>query len=148
MAEPTSSLSSLPSLSVSERKKLLVAQGALHRANMLVARADIAIASEPAVMARTILTRMGAAAKASALDNLRIGGVRVGDVNLKGGLDLRTLSPLLLGVWSLLTKAAVRKPLIYVAVAGGAIAGATYLLNKLGKPENTAVIDDPFNHIN
>lgn len=136
-------------LTISERKKLLVAQGALHRANMMVARADIAAASEPSIMARSVLSRLAAALKATALDNLRVGGIRVGDVRLNGGLDMRTLLPLLTGGISLLSKTAIRKPLMYVAVAGGAIAGVAYLLNKVGARSSTAVVvDDPFNHIN
>lgn len=136
-------------LTTSERKKILVAQGALHRANMMLARADIAAATEPSTMARSVLTRIAATLKATALDNLRVGGIRVGDVRLNGGLDLRTLLPLITGGLSLLSKTAVRKPLMYIAVAGGAIAGATYLLNRIGARSSTAVaVDDPFNHIN
>lgn len=140
---------STQTLTTAERKKLLVAQGALHRANMMVARADIAAATEPSAMARGVLTRVAAALKATALDNLRVGGIRVGDVRVNGGLDMRTLLPLVTGGLSLLSKTAIRKPLMYVAVAGGAIAGAAYLLNRIGARSNTAVVvDDPFNHIN
>lgn len=102
--------------SVAERKKRLLADGALHRANILIARADISAGAQPAALTKDAIAHFSTTAKTLLLETAR------------GALsNPAKLSPLLMTGVSLLSKKAIRKPLIYAGVAGGAIAGVIYL---------------------
>ena len=111
--------------STADRKKKLLADGALHRANILVARADIAAGVQPGALVKDALTHITEVAKTLVGDTLRI-----------GTMNPAKLSPLLLTGFSLLSRTYIRKPLMYVGLAGGAIAGALYLI-KLFSATNT-----------
>jgi hypothetical protein len=104
--------------STAERKKKLLADGALHRANILIARADISAGVRPGALTKEAIGQFSATAK-----NLLFDTVRTTMANPA------KLSPLLMTGISLLAKKSIRKPLIYAGIAGGAIAGAIYLVN-------------------
>jgi hypothetical protein len=106
----------MPYSDLSQRKKKLLADGALHRANMMMARADIAAGIQPGALAKDALGHFSSAAKVLLLNTLRGAAANPGK-----------LSPLLITGLSLLSKKAVRKPLMIAGIAGGAIAGAIYL---------------------
>jgi hypothetical protein len=108
-------------LSAAERKKKLLADGALHRANILIARADIAAGVQPAALTKDAISHFSATAKALLFDTLR-----------NTAANPAKLSPLLMTGLSLLAKKSIRKPLMYAGVAGGAIAGAIYLAKLFG----------------
>ncbi|MDB5776619.1 MAG: hypothetical protein JWP38_2752 [Herbaspirillum sp.] len=118
-----------PEQSIAARKKELLAAGALYRAKIIAARTDIAEGVRPGALAKSALAQLSETAKIALLDTFR-GGV----------VNPRILSPLLMTGLSFLSKAGMRKPLLYVGVAGGAIAAAIYLKNKLG--DNSASVDD------
>jgi hypothetical protein len=105
-------------LSAAIRKKKLLADGALHRANIIVARADIAAGARPGVLTKDVLSHLTESAKVLLLTSLR------GVIANPG-----KLSPLLLPGLSLLAKSSIRKPLMCAGLAGGAVAGAIYLIN-------------------
>jgi hypothetical protein len=107
-----------PKLSAAARKKKLLADGALHRANLMVARADIAAGVQPGALTKDALSHLTESAKGMLLNSVR-------DFTAHPG----KLSPLLLTGFSLLSKSAIRKPLMYMGIAGGAVAGAIYLIN-------------------
>ena len=106
-------------LSVAARKKMLLADGALHRASIIVARADIAASMRPGALAKDALGHLSETAKIVLLETFR-----------NGIKNPRKLSPLLITGLSLLSKTYIRKPLMYAGIAGGAIAGAIYLINQ------------------
>jgi hypothetical protein len=102
--------------SAAERKKKLLADGALHRANILVARADISAGVQPSALTKEAIGHFSATAKTLLFDTVR-----------NATTNPAKLSPLLMTALSLLAKKSVRKPLMYLGVAGGAIAGVIYL---------------------
>ncbi|RXZ36439.1 hypothetical protein D9O50_07905 [Oxalobacteraceae bacterium CAVE-383] len=105
-----------PVLSAADRKKKLLADGALHRANIMVARADISAGVHPGALAREALGQFSVTAKTLLLDTVRT-----------TAMNPAKLSPLLMTGLSLLARKSMRKPLMYASIAGGAIAGAVYL---------------------
>ena len=102
--------------SVAERKKKLLADGALHRANILIARADISAGAQPGALTREAIGQFSTTAKTLLMETAR-----------NAIANPARLSPLLMTGLSLLSKKAIRKPLIYASLAGGAIAGVIYL---------------------
>ncbi|HEY4319467.1 MAG TPA: hypothetical protein VGN04_17845 [Herbaspirillum sp.] len=102
--------------SAAERKKKLLADGALHRAKILIARADISAGAQPSALTREAVGHFSATAKTLLFDTVR-----------NAATNPAKLSPLLMTGLSLLARKSVRKPLIYVGIAGGAIAGVIYL---------------------
>ncbi|HEY4071602.1 MAG TPA: hypothetical protein VGM52_00715 [Herbaspirillum sp.] len=105
-----------PESSAAARKKKLLADGALHRANIVMARADIAAGTQPGALTKEALSQLAESAKGLLFNSVREFVAHPGK-----------LSPLLLTGFSLLSKSTIRKPLMYVGVAGGAVAGAIYL---------------------
>jgi hypothetical protein len=112
-------------LSAAARKKKLLADGALHRANIIVARADIAAGVQPGALTKEALSHLTGSAKGLLFNSVREFAAHPGK-----------LSPLLLTGFSLLSKSYIRKPLMYVGIAGGAVAGAIYLINLFGNKDN------------
>jgi len=97
-----------------ERKRKLLAEGALFRIGIMQARG-------------TVRANLNAESLAKGAFNRIIGAVSStfsGALSGKGGSNLQSLSPLLIGGISLLSKRYLRKPLLYGAVisAGGAFA--------------------------
>ena len=111
-------------LSVAIRKKKLLAEGALHRANIIVARAEIAAGAKPGALTKDVLLHLTESSKGLLFNALRNFVANPGK-----------LSPLLLTGISLLSKPFIRKPLMYAGIAGGAVAGAIYLLNLFSNKE-------------
>lgn len=105
-------------LSTAIRKKKLLADGALHRANIIVARADIAAGAQPGALTKDVLLHLTESTKGLLFTFLR-----------SVIANPSKLSPLLLTGISLLSKPFIRKPLMYAGIAGGAVAGAIYLIN-------------------
>jgi hypothetical protein len=112
-------------LSAAIRKKKLLADGALHRANIIVARAEIAAGARPGALTKDVLLHLTESSKGLLFNALR------GFIANPG-----KLSPLLLTGISLLSKPFIRKPLMYAGIAGGAVAGAIYLLNLFSNKES------------
>jgi hypothetical protein len=123
---PYSKPQGTPIPSTAERKKKLLADGALHRANILIARADIATGAQPGALTKEAISHFSATAKTLLFDTMR-----------NTVAHPSKLSPLLMTGVSLLTKKSIRKPLIYAGVAGGAIAGAIYLVNLFSSKNDT-----------
>lgn len=102
--------------SPAERKKKLLADGALHRANILIARADISAGAQPGALTKEAIGHFSTTAKTLLFETART-----------AVSNPARLTPLLMTGISLLSRKAIRKPLIYAGVAGGAIAGVIYL---------------------
>jgi hypothetical protein len=119
--------------SAAERKKKLLADGALHRANILVARADISAGARPGALTREAIGHFSSTAKTLLFDTVRT-----------ATSNPAKLSPLLMTGLSLLARKSVRKPLMYIGIAGGAIAGVVYL-SRLFRG-GTATQDEPNQH--
>lgn len=126
---PSSNQYSKHSPSLAERKKKLLADGALHRANILIARADISAGVQPGALTREAIGHFSGTARSLLIETAR--GVLSNPARL---------SPLLMTGVSLLSKKAIRKPLIYAGVAGGAIAGIIYL-SKFFRSGNSESLD-------
>ena len=103
-----------PDVPLEERKRKLLAEGALFRIGIMQARG-------------TVRANLNAESLAKGAFNRIVGAVSStfsGALSGKGGSNLQSLSPLLIGGISLLSKRYLRKPLLYGAVisAGGAFA--------------------------
>jgi hypothetical protein len=122
-----------PIPSTAERKKKLLADGALRRANILIARADIRAGAQPGALSKEAIGHFSATAK-----NLLFDAVRNTVANPS------RLSPLLMTGISLLAKKSMRKPLMIAGIAGGAIAGTIYLVNLF--KGNDAIQNDDSDH--
>jgi hypothetical protein len=120
-------------LSPAARKKMLLAEGALYRASIIAAQADIAAGLKPSVLAKGAFAYLSGTAKATLLDAFR-----------SGAKNPRALSPLLLTGISLLSKKYIRKPLMYAGIAGAAVAAAIYLIDKFsgGKADASGSVND------
>lgn len=103
-------------MTIEERKRLLLAEGALLRLSILDARVVVRGNLNPESLAKVALNRVVGAAYST------FGGA------FSGG-NLQALSPLLIGGISLLSKRYLRKPLMYGSVIS-AVAGFAYYLSK------------------
>lgn len=118
-----------------ERKKQLIAQGALYRAQTMVARQFVRESLHPQVLARSAL-QQAALAVFSAIGKRNGGGLP--------GMNLQTLLPLATGLYSALAK---RKPLLKGVLRGALVAAAaagvaSLLLKKKTAARNATDIDD------
>lgn len=102
--------------SVTERKKKLLTDGALHRANILIARTDIYAGVQPGALTKEAIGHFSETAKTLLMET-----------TCSAIKNPARLSSLLMTGLSLLSMKAIRKPLIYAGVAGGVIAGVIYL---------------------
>ena len=106
-------------MTVEERKRLLLAEGALLRIGIMDARSVVRGNLNPESLAKGALNRVVGAAYST------FGGA------FSSG-NLQALSPLLIGGISLLTKRYLRKPLMYGGVIS-AVASLAYYLSKKKK---------------
>ncbi|HYD60359.1 MAG TPA: hypothetical protein VEC35_08390 [Noviherbaspirillum sp.] len=93
-----------------DRKKQLIAQGAVYRAEVLLAKESAEASLRPDTLARSVLHQVTAAA---------IAAFRGGNGGLPG-VNLQTLLPIVMGGISALSK---RKSLLKTAMRGAAMAG-------------------------
>lgn len=122
-----------------DRKKQLIVQGAVYRAEVLLAKESAEAGLRPDTLARSVLHQVAAAA---------IGAFRGGNSGLPG-VNLQTLLPIVMGGISALAK---RKSLLKTAARGAAVAGAAagvvalvsrWKKSKQDVPEQDASSDSP-----
>lgn len=94
-----------------DRKRQLIAQGAVYRAEILLARQATEDSLRPDTLARSVLHQAAGAL---------IGAFRGGNIGGLPGVNLQTLLPLVMGTISALSK---RKSLLKTVVRGAAVAG-------------------------
>lgn len=94
-----------------DRKKQLIAEGAVYRAEVLLAKQAAEDSLRPDTLARSMLHQVTAAA---------ISAFRGGSVAGLPGVNLQTLLPIVMGGISALSK---RKSLVKTLVRGAAVAG-------------------------
>lgn len=114
-----------------DRKRQLIAQGAVYRAEVLLAKQVAQDSLRPDTLARSVLHQAVGAA---------IAAFRGGNVAGLPGLNLQTLLPIVMGAVSALSK---RKSLLKTVVRGAAVAGTVASIvamvsrKKKPKPEHT-----------
>lgn len=120
-----------------DRKRQLIAQGAVYRAEILLARQSAEDSLRPDTLARSVLHQAAGAL---------IGAFRRGNIGGLPGVNLQTLLPIVMGAISALSK---RKSLLKTVVRGAAVAGTAAGLvalvsrKKKPKPEQThAAVQD------
>jgi hypothetical protein len=111
-------------LTSEERKKQLIAQGALYRAEVLAAKATVSEALQPASLASNLLQHVAR----SAMVALR-GGVAGGPAGLQ------TVLPLLLSGVSALARKPRMKPLLGLVLGAATAGAAAYLGLRSRKPK-------------
>lgn len=94
-----------------DRKRQLIAQGAVYRAEILLAKQAAEDSLRPDTLARSVLHQAAGAL---------IGAFRGGNLGGLPGVNLQTLLPLVMGAISALSK---RKSLLKTIVRGAAVAG-------------------------
>ena len=94
-----------------DRKRQLIAQGAVYRAEILIAKQAAEDSLRPDTLARNVL-HQAAGALIGAFRNRNMGGLP--------GVNLQTLLPIIMGGVSALAK---RKSLLKTVVRGAAVAG-------------------------
>lgn len=109
--------SAVPALSVEERKKALIAQGALQRNNVDIALGIVRTNLQPERLARTAVNRLGSAAS-SAVGNLF-------DWNTLRRGDVSKLLPLAMSAYTIINKRNLVMPIlrgtgVVAAVSAGA----------------------------
>ena len=119
-----------------DRKKQLITQGAIYRAEVILARQATAASLRPDSLGKAALHQVALAAFAI-LKRRNFSGVP--------GLNLQTVLPIVMGGISALSK---RKPLIKTAVRGAAVAGlaaGVVALLARRKKKNASDTDDASN---
>jgi hypothetical protein len=94
-----------------DRKRQLIAQGAVYRAEILLAKQAAEDSLRPDTLARSVLHQAAGAL---------IGAFRNGNIGGLPGVNLQTLLPIVMGTISALSK---RKSLLKTVVRGAAVAG-------------------------
>ncbi|WP_420474413.1 hypothetical protein [Noviherbaspirillum sp. ST9] len=94
-----------------DRKRQLIAQGAIYRAEILLAKQSAEDSLRPDTLARSVLHQAAGAL---------IGAFRRGNIGGLPGVNLQTVLPLVMGTISALSK---RKSLLKTIVRGAAVAG-------------------------
>lgn len=103
-------------VSLEERKRTLLAEGALFRARIIQARGTVSAGLSAESLAKGMLSRV-----VGTFSSL-LSGAFAGKIS-----NLQTLSPLLFGGISLLSRRSLRKPLLYGLVISASAACAYYL---------------------
>jgi hypothetical protein len=106
-----------------ERKRRLLAEGALFRIGIMEGRSTVRANLNAESLAKGALTRLIGA----------VSSTFSGALFSKGRSNLQSLSPLLIGGISLLSKRYLRKPLLYGGVVGVGAVVAYYLTRKKGR---------------
>lgn len=94
-----------------DRKRQLIAQGAVYRAEILLARHAAEDSLRPDTLARSVMHQAAGAL---------IGAIRSGNIGGLPGVNLQTILPIVMGAISALSK---RKSLLKTIVRGAAVAG-------------------------
>ena len=94
-----------------DRKRQLIAQGAVYRAEIVLAKQAAETSLRPDTLARSVMHQAAGAL---------IGAFRGGNIGGLPGVNLQTLLPLVMGAISALSK---RKSLLKTIVRGAAVAG-------------------------
>lgn len=109
----------------SDRKKHLIAQGAIYRAEVTLAKASLRESLRPQSLARSALSRFAGVA---------VSALRGQSGASLSGLELQAVLPLVLSVLPVLTK---RKPPLKIVLSGAAVvavaAGVVTLFSRRGK---------------
>ncbi|HYC41682.1 MAG TPA: hypothetical protein VEB70_01700 [Noviherbaspirillum sp.] len=111
-----------------DRKRQLIAQGAVYRAEILLAKQAAEDSLRPDTLARSVLHQAAGAL---------IGAFRSGNIGGLPGVNLQTLLPIVMGAISALSK---RKSLLKTVVRGaavaGTVAGVVTLVSRKKKPKS------------
>jgi hypothetical protein len=102
-------------LPVADRKKMLIAQGAVFRAQIMNAKEITHASLRPDSLARSALNHVGLAALAAIKGRSGPSGPSI------AGIDVRSILPLLLSGISMLSKNSSLKPAMRGALAAGAV---------------------------
>jgi hypothetical protein len=111
-------------MSVAERRRKLLAEGALLRLGVMESRATVRENLNAESLAKSAMRRVLGTVSAT------VGGLFSGKgagLNLQSLQSLQSLSPLLIGGISLLSRRALRKPLFYGGIISIGAAAAYYL---------------------
>ncbi len=111
-------------LSREERKRKLLAEGALYRIGIIESRAIVHTNLTPGNLAKGVFERVVGGAY-STVSNLFSGNRRY---------NLESLSPLLIGAFTILTKRYLRKPLLYTGVVSGVVGLVLYFSDNKKRP--------------
>lgn len=125
MTETTPSVPAVPVLTFEQRKKALIAEGAMHRHEIDLSRNIVRANLHADVIARNAVSHFTTAAY-TAVDNIFSWN------SLRNG-NLQTLLPYAASAYSLITKRKLIVPILRGAVVMSAISGAVYLLARKKK---------------
>lgn len=118
-----------------DRKRQLIAQGAIYRAEVMLAKRDAEASLRPDTLARSVLHQVLGAALAA---------FRSGNVASLPGMNLQTLLPIVMGGISALSR---RKSLLKAIVRGAAVAGTAAsvvaLVSRKKKPKQDEAGEAP-----
>ena len=103
-----------------QRRRKLLAEGALYRFGIIEARAQVHANLNAPSLAKSVM------GKISGLLGTGLGGLFSG----AGSSTLQSLSPLLVSGLSMLSRRYLRKPLLYYGIIGAGVALARYLVRK------------------
>ena len=110
-----------------DRKRQLIAQGAIYRVELLLSRQVIQHSLQPQSLARRVLQNIPKVAFA-AFRNRTLGA---------SGINLQTMLPLLMSGVSVLAKSGIRtKPLLRRAAIAAAVFGMIALISRKKKPHS------------
>lgn len=110
-----------------DRKKQLIAQGAIHRVELLLSRHTVQHSLQPESLARRALQHIPGVAFA-AFRNRNLDGI---------GINLQTMLPLLMSGVSVLAKSGIRtKPLLRRAAIVAAAFGMIAIISRKKKPHS------------
>ncbi len=122
-----------PDVPLEERKRRLLAEGALFRIGILEGRSTVRANLNAESLAKGALNRIVGA----------VSSTLAGAFSGKGGGNLQSLSPLLIGGISLISKRYLRKPLLYGTVISAGAAFAYYLTRRQDRARSAEATPDP-----
>lgn len=121
-----------PDVPLEERKRRLLAEGALFRIGILEGRGHVRANLNAESLAKGAMNRIVGA----------VSSTFSGAFSGKGGGNLQSLSPLLIGGISLLSKRYLRKPLLYGTVISAGAAFAYYLTRRQDRARGAESLSD------
>lgn len=121
-----------PDVPLEERKRRLLAEGALFRIGIMDGRSTVRANLNAESLAKGALNRIVGA----------VSSTFSGAFSGKGGSNLQSLSPLLIGGISLISKRYLRKPLLYGTVISAGAAFAYYLTRRQDKARGAETASD------
>ena len=127
------------SLSADERKKILVLQGQLFRANLMLARHDVSTSLQPVALLRNVMSTAASSGAGAAREWLRLQSL------LDGRLGL--LLPIASQAWRLLARGRNKRMLLSGSLAllagTGAWAGWTFMQRRRARQEEAKAGSPP-----